>query len=193
MSLCSANSECGLQPTEIIVCCRINFSQKQGVRTAKLEMAHDSYIQPQNAGRRYEAVLRLSKTLSVCAEPEDLTKILSERLRDFIAFLRFYIVVYKENSTGCRMGCGGQREEPSGCLQGCASRAATHLAYTTQEPFPIRDWSADDRVPEHLKQGIAAQGLEFGPLVFIPLLCRLGALGMSGPPGTAYTCDDIVF
>src|SRR6202034_4668636 len=50
-------------------------------------------------GRRYEAVLRLSEALSLCQEPEDLTKILSEQLREFLVFLQFYIVVYKDNST----------------------------------------------------------------------------------------------
>ncbi len=55
---------------------------------------------PQRAdGRRYEAVLRLSEALSLCQEPEDLTKILSEQLRQFLDFLQFYIVIYKENST----------------------------------------------------------------------------------------------
>jgi PAS domain S-box-containing protein len=67
-------------------------------------------------------------------------------------------------------------------------------AYTTQEPFHIHDWSTDERVPARLKQGIAAQGLDVGPLVFVPLTTphrRLGALGMSGPPGTVYSCEDI--
>jgi hypothetical protein len=42
-------------------------------------------------------VLRLSEALSLCEEPEDLTKILSEQLREFLDFLQFYIVVYKES------------------------------------------------------------------------------------------------
>src|SRR5579859_5582721 len=53
---------------------------------------------PQVAARRYEAVLRLSEALFQCREPEDLTAILSEELREFLPFLQFYIVVYKENS-----------------------------------------------------------------------------------------------
>ena len=69
-------------------------------------------------------------------------------------------------------------------------------AYATQEPFHIADWDADERVPARLKQGIAAQGLHIGPLVFVPLTTphrRLGALGMSGPPGTVYSAEDISF
>jgi formate hydrogenlyase transcriptional activator len=69
-------------------------------------------------------------------------------------------------------------------------------AYATQEPFHIHDWSSDERVTARLKEGIAALGLNVGPLVFVPLTTphrRLGALGMSGPPGVAYTSDDIGF
>jgi formate hydrogenlyase transcriptional activator len=69
-------------------------------------------------------------------------------------------------------------------------------AYTTQEPIYIRDWNTDHRVPIRFKQGIVAQGLDVGPLVFVPLTTpqrRLGALGMSGPPGISYSSDDISF
>jgi hypothetical protein len=62
-------------------------------------MGGNAHIQAGRDGRRYEAVLRLSEALSVCTEPEDLTKILSEQLREFLDFLQFYIIVYKENST----------------------------------------------------------------------------------------------
>jgi formate hydrogenlyase transcriptional activator len=69
-------------------------------------------------------------------------------------------------------------------------------AYAAQEPFHIADWDADERVPARLKQGIAARGLPIGPLVFVPLTTphrRLGALGMSGSPGTTYSSEDIAF
>src|SRR4029077_10416987 len=69
-------------------------------------------------------------------------------------------------------------------------------AYSTQAPFHISDWNADERVPAGLKQGLAAQGIEIGPLVFVPLATphrRLGALGMSGAPRTVYSPDDISF
>jgi PAS domain S-box-containing protein len=69
-------------------------------------------------------------------------------------------------------------------------------AYTTQEPFHIHDWTTDERVPRRLKLGIAAQGLDVGPLVFVPLTTphrRLGALGMSGPLGTVYNSEDVSF
>src|SRR5439155_13027603 len=58
------------------------------------------------------------------------------------------------------------------------------------------DLYADEKVPTRLKQGLAAQGIDIGPLVFVPLTTphrRLGALGMSGAPGTVYSSDDISF
>src|ERR1700740_3784641 len=56
-------------------------------------------IPPRPKGSRYDAVLRISEVLSACRETEDLTRILSEQLREFLDFFQFYIVVYKENST----------------------------------------------------------------------------------------------
>jgi formate hydrogenlyase transcriptional activator len=140
----------------------------------KLEIGENFGVLAPDIGRRYEAVLRLSEVLSQCREPEDLTSILSKELRAFLKFLQFYIVVYKENSTEVEWAVVGRE----------------------QEPFHIRDWDNDERVPARLKEGIAAQGLSVGPLVFVPLTTphrRLGALGMSGSPGTAYSSDDIGF
>jgi hypothetical protein len=53
-------------------------------------------------------------------------------------------------------------------------------AYATQEPFHIADWEDDERVPARLKQGIAAQGLQIGPL---PLTNRIGGWGHWACPG----------
>jgi PAS domain S-box-containing protein len=160
-------------------------------------MSGDAYISPRSDGRRYEAVLRLSEALSVCPEPEDLTKILSEQLREFLAFLQFYIIIYKENSTEVEWAVVGREQSLVAAYAGVpVEQRPSWQAYTTQEPFHIRDWSTDERVPARLKQGIAAQGLDVGPLVFVPLTTphrRLGALGLSGPLGTVYSSDDVSF
>lgn len=154
-------------------------------------------VSPQGSGRRYEAVLRLSEALSQCREPEDLTKILSEELRDFLEFLQFYIIVYKENSTEVEWAVVGREKNlVSGYGDVPVQQRPSWQAYATQEPFHIHDWNTDQRVPEQLRQGIAAQGLDVGPLVFVPLTTphrRLGALGMSGIPGTVYDQDDVSF
>ena len=152
---------------------------------------------PQSIERRYEAVLRLSEALSKCREPEDLTKILSDQLREFLEFLQFYIIVYKENSTEVEWAVVGREKSlVAGYADVPVEQRPSWQAYTTQEPFYILDWNTDERVPARLKEGIAAQGLDVGPLVFVPLTTphrRLGALGMSGPPGTEYGSDDIGF
>jgi PAS domain S-box-containing protein len=160
-------------------------------------MAGDSYIQPRTDGRRYEAVLRLSEALSVCTEPEDLTKILAEQLREFLDFLQFYIIVYKEKSSEVEWAVVGREKSLMAAYADVpVEQRPSWQAYATQEPFHIHDWSTDPRVPARLKQGIAAHGLDVGPLVFVALTTphrRLGALGMSGSPGTVYSNDDISF
>src|SRR5580658_1693631 len=160
-------------------------------------MSEPASISRRTDGRRYEAVLRLSEALSLCQEPEDLTKILSEQLREFLDFLQFYIVVYKENSTEVEWAVVGREKSlVSAYADVPVQRRPSWQAYTRQEPIYIREWNTDEGVPSRLKQGIAAQGLEVGPLVFVPLTTpqrRLGALGMSGHPGISYSSDDISF
>jgi PAS domain S-box-containing protein len=163
----------------------------------KHDMAGDAYILPRSDGRRYEAVLRVSEALSVCTEPEDLTKILSEQLHEFLDFLQFYIIVYKEKSSEVEWAVVGREKSLMAAYADVpVDQRPSWQAYTTQEPFHIHDWSTDARVPARLKEGIAAQGLDVGPLVFVPLTTphrRLGALGMSGSPRTVYSNDDISF
>jgi PAS domain S-box-containing protein len=160
-------------------------------------MSKDGYSPPQSDGRRYEAVLRLSEALSVCTEPEDLTKILAEELRGFLDFLQFYIIVYKEKSSEVEWAVVGREKSLMAAYADVPiEQRPSWQAYTTQEPFHIHDWSTDARVPARLKQGIAAHGLDVGPLVFVPLTTphrRLGALGMSASPGTVYSNDDVSF
>jgi formate hydrogenlyase transcriptional activator len=164
---------------------------------AKREISREISIPPRSTGRRYEAVLRLSEALSRCREPEDLTKILSEELHEFLAFLQFYIIVYRQNSTEVEWAVVGREKNlVAGYADVPVEQRPSWQAYTTQEPFHICDWNNDERVPARLKEGIAAQGLDVGPLVFVPLTTpqrRLGSLGMSGSPGTVYNSDDIGF
>ena len=161
------------------------------------EIRGDICVPPRSTGRRYEAVLRLSEALSQCCEPEDLTKILSDQLREFLEFSQFYLIVYKENSTEVEWAVvGREKSHVAAYADVPVQQRPSWQAYTTQEPFHIRDWNSDERVSAQFKQGIADLGLDVGPLVFVPLTTphrRLGALGMSGPPGTVYNSDDIGF
>jgi len=163
----------------------------------KLGTGEGPYAPPQDAGGRYEAVLRLSEALSQCRDPEDLTTILSEELREFLRFLQFYIVVYKENSDEVEWAVVGREKSLiAGYANVPVEERPSWQAYKTQAPFYIRDWDTDERVPAQLRKGIADQGLEVGSLVFVPLTTshrRLGALGMSGPTATVYSSEDISF
>ena len=142
-------------------------------------------------------MLRISEALSACREPEDLTEILSEQLRGFLDFFQFYIIVYKENSSEVEWAViGAEKSLISAYADVPIEDRPSWRAYATQEPFHIANWDADERVPSRLKKGIAAQGLEIGPLVFVPLTTphrRLGSLGVSGRPGTVYSSEDIGF
>jgi PAS domain S-box-containing protein len=163
----------------------------------KLGTGEGPYAPPQVAGGRYEAVLRLSEAISQCRDPEDLTTILSEELREFLTFLQFYIVLYTENSDGVEWAVVEREKKIAATYADVPvqERPSWH-AYKTQEPFHIREWDTDERVPAKLKKGVATLGLEVGPLVFVPLTTphrRLGALGMSGPLGTVYTSEDVSF
>jgi hypothetical protein len=103
---------------------------------------------------------------------------------EFLDFLQFYIIVYKENSTEVEWAVLGREKSLISVYADVpVQRRPSWQAYATQAPFHISDWNADERVPAALKQGLAAQGIEIGPLVFVPLTTphrRLGALGMSG-------------
>src|SRR3989449_986507 len=163
----------------------------------KQDLSGHVRIPPGSDGRRYEALLRLSEALSACREPEELTRILAEELREFLKFLGSYIVVYKKNSTEVEWAVLGQEKSLVSAYSGVpVEERPSWRAYATQEPFHIADWNADERIPQRLKEGLAAQGIEVGSLVFVPLTTphrRLGALGMSGTPGTVYSSDDISF
>jgi len=118
-------------------------------------------------------------------------------LREFLVFLQFYIVVYKDNSTEVEWAVVGREKSlVSAYANVPVEQRPSWQAYTRQEPIYIRDWNTDEGIPTRFKQGIAAQGLDVGPLVFVPLTTphrRLGALGMSGHPGISYSSDDISF
>jgi formate hydrogenlyase transcriptional activator len=165
--------------------------------TPRQEVDANVSIWTRGEGRRYEAVLRISEALSACREPEDLTKILSEQLRGFLDFFQFYIIVYKRDSTEVEWAVLGAEKSLIGAYADVpVEDRPSWRAYATQEPFHIANWDADERVPPRLRQGIAAQGLEIGPLVFVPLTTphrRLGALGMSGRRETVYSGEDIGF
>ncbi|HET6176965.1 MAG TPA: sigma 54-interacting transcriptional regulator [Candidatus Sulfotelmatobacter sp.] len=118
-------------------------------------------------------------------------------MREFLKFSHFYIIVYKENSTEVEWAVLGQERSLLAVYSDIpVQERPSWRAYATQEPFHIADLTSDERIPARLKQNLADQGIKQGPLVFVPLTTpqrRLGALGISGDPGIAYSEDDISF
>lgn len=113
----------------------------------KCEISEDTSALPRSTGRWYEAVLRLSEALSQCREPEDLTRILSDQLREFLEFLQFYIIVYRENTTEVEWAVvGREKSQVAGYADVPVEQRPSWQAYSTQEPFHIHDWNTDERV-----------------------------------------------
>jgi hypothetical protein len=105
-------------------------------------------------GGRYEAVLRLSEALSSCREPEELTKILSEQMGAFLDFLQFYLIVHKENSTEVEWAVrGGEESLISVYADVPVQQRPSWQAYSTQTPFHISDWNADERKGHEYRSG----------------------------------------
>src|ERR1700692_2748475 len=127
---------------------RVNFfwpRMKMGVLPQR-EMTPEISIRVSEAGQRYEAVLRISEALSACREPEDLTRILSEQLQEFLDFFQFYIIVYKENSTEIEWAVvGNEKDLISAYADVSVQDRQSWRAYAAQEPFHIADWDADAR------------------------------------------------
>jgi hypothetical protein len=110
----------------------------------KLGTGEDACASSQTAGGRYEAVLRLSEALSQCRDPEDLTGILARELREFLLFLQFYIVVYRENSDEVEWAVVGREKNLiAGYANVPVQERPSWQAYKSQEPFYIRDWDTD--------------------------------------------------
>jgi hypothetical protein len=121
----------GLARNTVLNCDVNHLGQKMGKGfIPKREMIPEVSIRVSDTGQRYDALLRISEALSACGEPEDLTSILSDHLRDSLEFFQFYILVYKENSTDAELAVVG-------------SEKSLNSAY------------ADERVPARLKQGNA--------------------------------------
>ena len=108
---------------------------------SKHEMSPEIFIRASDMGQRYEALLRISEALSACREPEDLTSMLSDQLREFLDFFQFYIIVYKENSTDVEWAVvGPERSLISAYADVPVQERPSWRAYATQEPFHIADW-----------------------------------------------------
>jgi hypothetical protein len=69
-------------------------------------------------------------------------------LREFLDFLQFYIVVYKQNSTEIEWAVVGREKSlVSAYADVPVAQRPSWQAYTRQEPIYIRDWNTDVAIP----------------------------------------------
>src|SRR2546422_10936621 len=129
----------------------------------KQDLSGHVRIPPGSDGRRYEALLRLSEALSACREPEELTRILAEELREFLEFLGFYIVVYKKNSTEVEWAVLGEEKSLVRAYSGVpVEERPSWRAYGTQETLQTAQWKSHEKSPQRLNEGPRGQGLASG-------------------------------
>jgi hypothetical protein len=138
------------------------------------EMSPEIAIRASDTGQRYEALLRISEALSACREPEDLTRILSEQLRDFLDFFQVYIIVFKENSTDVEWAVvGSERSLISAYADVPVHERPSWQAYATQEPFQIgMQMKGFRRVSS---KGLQLEALKSARWSLCPLQHRIGA------------------
>jgi formate hydrogenlyase transcriptional activator len=147
--------------------------------------------------QRYEALLRISEALSTCREPEELTRVLADQLRELIRFDYLDVLVFKENSNEVEwhvMGNGQFAPWPAYPDVPIEETAGWHV-YQTQEPLYIADWNAEERFPR-LKQLLEKRGVKLGSAIRVPLTTahrRLGTLGISSQARNAYSSEDVSF
>jgi GAF domain-containing protein len=161
----------------------------------KCEGGGEACVPLEGAGGRHGALLRLSEALSQCPVPEALTRVVTEQLRGVLEFLHFCISVDEEGSREVGQAAVDRKMRlVTGDTDPPIQQRPSWLAYETPAPFSIHSRKTDERVPTRLKESIASQGLDIGPLILVPLPAphrRLGALGRSGSPGTVYSNDNV--
>jgi formate hydrogenlyase transcriptional activator len=156
-------------------------------------MGTDSQLTGGTDTQRYEALFRIFEALSTCREPEELSRVLADRLLEVIAFHHLDVVVFKDNSKEIEWHVWGKGPVAFPDLP--IEETSMWHVYHTQEPLHIADYNGDQRFPR-LRQLLAGAGVELGSLVRVPLTTahrRLGTLGIASQQRNAYTCDDVKF
>jgi formate hydrogenlyase transcriptional activator len=142
---------------------------------------------------RYEALLRISGALSSCGEPDEMTRVLADQLRELISFDHLDVFIFKEDSN--EIEWHGWATEPIAFPDLPIEETSTWHVFRTQEPLHIADWNADDTFPR-LKRILENGGPKIGSVIRVPLTTahrRLGTLGIVSRDGNAYRSVDVGF
>src|ERR1700722_4856616 len=95
--------------------------------------------------QRLEALFRISEALSACREPEELSRVLAEQLREVVPFDHLDVLVFKENSKEIEWQSWG--EGPIAFPDIPIEETSSWHVHNTQEPCYIADWDTDGRFP----------------------------------------------
>src|SRR5260370_6674087 len=153
----------------------------------------DSQVALETDAQRYEALLRISEALSACREPEELSRVLDDQLRDLITFDLLDVKVFKENSDEIEWRMVSELQIAYADLP--IEETASWHVYHTQEALHIADGNVDTRFPR-LKQLLENNGIKVGSVIRVPLTTahrRLGTLGILSQARNAYTPKDVSF
>src|ERR1700730_7645186 len=88
--------------------------------------------------QRYGALFRISQALSGCGEPDELTRVLADQLRELISFDHLDALSVTEDSS--EIEWQGRVTEPVACSDLPVEETSTWNVFRTQEPLHVADW-----------------------------------------------------
>jgi formate hydrogenlyase transcriptional activator len=143
--------------------------------------------------QRYGALFRISEALSACGEPDELTRVLADQLRELISFDHLDALIFKEDSN--EIEWQGWGTEPIAFPDLPVEETSNWHVFRTQELLHVADWNADDRFP-WAKRLLENAGVRIGSVIRVPLTTphrRLGTLGIASRDRNAYRSEDVRF
>jgi formate hydrogenlyase transcriptional activator len=143
--------------------------------------------------QRYGALFRISQALSACGEPDELTRVLADQLRELISFDHLDALIFKEDSN--EIEWQGWGTEPIAFPDLPFEETSTWHVFRTQEPLHVADWNTDDTFPR-AKRFLENAGARLGSVIRVPLTTahrRVGTLGIASRDRNAYGSQDVCF
>ncbi|MCU1332540.1 MAG: Sigma-54 dependent transcriptional regulator (Modular protein) [Candidatus Angelobacter sp.] len=156
-------------------------------------MSTDSQLALKTDAQRYEALFRISEALSACRDPEELSQVLADQLREFVSFDYLDVLVFRENSNEVEWRVTPEFQIV--CPNLPIEETLSWHVYRTQEALHVEDWSEDTNF-SRLKRLAESSGVELGSAICLPLTTahrRLGTLGICSHARNAYSKEDVSF
>jgi formate hydrogenlyase transcriptional activator len=154
-------------------------------------MATDLALPDVSGTHHYEAVLRISDSLSACCRRQQLARVLGDELEGCLSFDYLEVAVFKEGTEEVEWVESGKG--PLLFADIPLEELVDWQVYGGQDHLYIAEWNSDTRFPR-LKQLAAATGYTIGSGIRVPLTTphrRLGTLGLASRSPHAYSAEDI--